>query len=56
MEPVYAPEPLAVGQITIVVEDIEEALERYHRGLGWGDRLGVARGSRRGPPSYVHLS
>src|ERR687886_429084 len=28
--------PLAISQIAIVVNDIEEALERYHRVLGWG--------------------
>src|SRR3979411_3545178 len=25
-----------IGQIGIVVRDIDEALERYHRALGWG--------------------
>ena len=29
-------EPLSISQIALVVEDIEEALERYHRVLGWG--------------------
>jgi methylmalonyl-CoA/ethylmalonyl-CoA epimerase len=29
-------EPLPISQIALVVEDIEEALERYHRVLGWG--------------------
>lgn len=29
-------EPLGISQIAIVVRDIEEALERYHRTLGWG--------------------
>jgi catechol 2,3-dioxygenase-like lactoylglutathione lyase family enzyme len=28
--------PLAISQIAIVVNDIDEALERYHRILGWG--------------------
>jgi methylmalonyl-CoA/ethylmalonyl-CoA epimerase len=28
--------PLAISQIAIVVNDIEDALERYHRVLGWG--------------------
>src|SRR4051812_24111015 len=31
-----APEPLPISQIAIVVRDVEEALERYHRILGWG--------------------
>ena len=25
-----------ISQIAIVVRDIDEALERYHRALGWG--------------------
>jgi methylmalonyl-CoA/ethylmalonyl-CoA epimerase len=29
-------EPLPISQIAIVVNDIEEALERYHRVMGWG--------------------
>jgi methylmalonyl-CoA/ethylmalonyl-CoA epimerase len=28
--------PLPISQIAIVVRDIDEALERYHRILGWG--------------------
>ena len=28
--------PLPISQIAIVVNDIEDALERYHRVLGWG--------------------
>src|SRR2546428_8774699 len=28
--------PLPISQIAIVVRDIDEALERYHRALGWG--------------------
>jgi catechol 2,3-dioxygenase-like lactoylglutathione lyase family enzyme len=28
--------PLAISQIAIVVNDIEDALEKYHRVLGWG--------------------
>src|ERR671929_1740955 len=28
--------PLAISPIAIVVNDIDEALERYHRILGWG--------------------
>jgi catechol 2,3-dioxygenase-like lactoylglutathione lyase family enzyme len=28
--------PLAISQIAIVVNDIDAALERYHRVLGWG--------------------
>jgi methylmalonyl-CoA/ethylmalonyl-CoA epimerase len=31
-----APEPLPISQIAVVVKDIDEALERYHRVLGWG--------------------
>jgi catechol 2,3-dioxygenase-like lactoylglutathione lyase family enzyme len=30
------PAPLPISQIAIVVRDIDEALERYHRALGWG--------------------
>lgn len=30
------PAPLPISQIAIVVKDIDEALERYHRALGWG--------------------
>lgn len=29
-------EPFPISQIAIVVEDVEAALERYHRSLGWG--------------------
>jgi methylmalonyl-CoA/ethylmalonyl-CoA epimerase len=29
-------QPMAISQIAIVVNDMEEALERYHRLLGWG--------------------
>lgn len=28
--------PLPISQIAIVVHDIDQALERYHRALGWG--------------------
>ena len=28
--------PLPISQIAIVVRDIDEAVERYHRALGWG--------------------
>src|SRR5215467_4369676 len=28
--------PLPISQVAIVVKDIDEALERYHRALGWG--------------------
>jgi methylmalonyl-CoA/ethylmalonyl-CoA epimerase len=28
--------PLPISQIAIVVKDIDQALERYHRALGWG--------------------
>lgn len=31
-----APAPLPISQIAIVVREIDEALERYHRALGWG--------------------
>jgi methylmalonyl-CoA/ethylmalonyl-CoA epimerase len=30
------PEPMPISQIAIVVRNIDEALERYHRALGWG--------------------
>jgi methylmalonyl-CoA/ethylmalonyl-CoA epimerase len=30
------PAPMPISQIAIVVRDIDEALERYHRALGWG--------------------
>jgi catechol 2,3-dioxygenase-like lactoylglutathione lyase family enzyme len=30
------PVPMPISQIAIVVRDIDEALERYHRALGWG--------------------
>lgn len=30
------PAPMPISQIAIVVKDIDEALERYHRALGWG--------------------
>jgi methylmalonyl-CoA/ethylmalonyl-CoA epimerase len=30
------PAPLPISQIAIVVRDIDESLERYHRALGWG--------------------
>lgn len=30
------PEPLPISQIAIVVADMDDALERYHRTLGWG--------------------
>jgi methylmalonyl-CoA/ethylmalonyl-CoA epimerase len=29
-------EPLTISQIAIVVKDIDQALERYHRAFGWG--------------------
>lgn len=28
--------PMAISQIAIVVNDLDESLERYHRALGWG--------------------
>ena len=28
--------PLPISQIAIVVRDIDDALEKYHRVLGWG--------------------
>ena len=28
--------PLPISQIAIVVRDIDEVLERYHRALDWG--------------------
>ena len=31
-----ASKPLPISQIAIVVRDIDDALERYHRALGWG--------------------
>ena len=31
-----SPAPLPISQIAIVVHDIDEALERYHRVLSWG--------------------
>lgn len=30
------PAPMPISQIAIVVKDIDDALERYHRALGWG--------------------
>ena len=33
---VVPPGGFPISQIAIVVKDIDEALERYHRALGWG--------------------
>ena len=33
---VVPPGGFPISQIAIVVRDIDEALERYHRALGWG--------------------
>jgi methylmalonyl-CoA/ethylmalonyl-CoA epimerase len=35
-EAASAVKPLAISQIAIVVHDLQEALERYHRVFGWG--------------------
>lgn len=34
--PPAPPVPMPISQIAIVVRNIDEALERYHRALGWG--------------------
>lgn len=34
--PAAPPVPMPISQIAIVVRNIDEALERYHRALGWG--------------------
>ena len=40
-----ASSPLPISQIAIVVRDIDDALEKYNRVLGWWNAEGFANGA-----------